>query len=490
MQRRTALDPLQDLSVSFPGACSLRTLSTTVGAQRRAAPAPRRGRLGAATLVLALALGLLTFVRPVEAGTAPSGETSDGGPAGAASVSGDQDGPGGDPGRVSVIKAEGLIDPVLAAFIERSVVEGERAGVIAVVIQLDSAGSVVSADRLQELARTVREAAVPVAVWVGPSGSHALGGAAQLAGAASRVGIAPGARLGKTGPLQIDEALLSPGFVAAAGRLEGGTVDDEQARQLGIMADERAAVIGEFIIGIDGVETRVVTHDGRQMREPVSIPVFSSLPVQDQLFHTVASPAAAYLLLLIGLSLIVFELYTAGVGVAGLVGAGCLVLASYGLAVLPIRPVGLALLVLAVFGFAVDVQTGVPRFWSVVGGVALVAGSILLFDGLSLSWITLLVGIGGTVLAMVAGMPAMVRTRFSTPTIGREWMVGEEGEAVSAVDPDGVVRIRGALWRARTNRATPIGLADAVRVVEVEGLLLEVEPIEGGAVDYREKRQG
>ena len=98
-------------------------------------------------------------------------------------------------------------------------------------------------------------------------------------------------------------------------------------------------------------------------------------------------------------------------------------------------------------------------------------------------------GIGGTALAMLAGMPAMVRTRFSTPTIGREWMIGEQGEAVSSVDPDGVVRIRGALWRARTNRATPIGVDDAVRVVEVQGLLLEVEPLEGAAVDYRDKRR-
>lgn len=392
--------------------------------------------------------------------------------------------------RVSVIKAEGLIDPVLADFIERSVTAGERSGFVAVVIQLDSSGSVVSAERLERLARTIREASVPVAVWVGPSGSSALGGSAQLAGSARRLGIAPGARLGKAGPLQIDESLLSPEFLAAMGRLEGGTVNHEQAIELGIVPDVRAAVIGEFIIDVEGVESEVVEVDGRQMRQPVSVPVFSALPVQDQLFHTVASPPAAYLLLLVGLSLIVFELYTAGVGVAGLVGAGSLVLGAYGLAVLPVRPIGLALLVLAIFGFTVDVQTGVPRFWSVVGGISLVAGSILLYDGLSLSWITLLVGIGGTVLFMLAGMPAMVRTRFSTPTIGREWMIGEEGEAVTAVSPDGVVRIRGALWRARTNRHTPLAVSDPVRVVEVSGLLLEVEPLEGGAVDYREKRRG
>lgn len=148
------------------------------------------------------------------------------------------------------------------------------------------------------------------------------------------------------------------------------------------------------------------------------------------------------------------------------------------------------MMVLAMFGFAVDVQTGVPRLWSGLAVVSLIIGSLFLYDGYELSWITLLVGILGTSVAMIAGMPAMVRTRFSTPTIGREWMIGEEGEAVTNVSPDGVVRVRGALWRARTNRATPVALHGGIRVVEVDGLLLEVEPLEGGAVDYREKRRG
>jgi membrane-bound serine protease (ClpP class) len=85
-------------------------------------------------------------------------------------------------------------------------------------------------------------------------------------------------------------------------------------------------------------------------------------------------------------------------------------------------------------------------------------------------------------------MPSMVRTRFSTPTIGREWMVGEMGRAVTAVSPDGVVQIRDALWRASTNRATPIDELDRVRVVGIDGLVLEVEPEKGGARDYRERR--
>ena len=66
-------------------------------------------------------------------------------------------------------------------------------------------------------------------------------------------------------------------------------------------------------------------------------------------------------------------------------------------------------------------------------------------------------------------------------------MVGELGRAVTDVDPDGVVQVRDALWRAFTNRATPVGELDRVRVVGIEGLVLEVEPEEGGARDYRDR---
>ncbi|MCU1351016.1 MAG: hypothetical protein JWM05_225 [Acidimicrobiales bacterium] len=393
-----------------------------------------------------------------------------------------------DPGKVSVVKVSGLLDPVLVDFVERSIADAERAGRVAVVLQLNSSGAVVSDAKLAELARRVAHAKIPVAVWIGPSGARAEGGAAQLAGVADLVGVAPKSRLGKTGPIVVPAASLGPAFRRALGRLGTGTIGSSDARRLGISKRD-APVIGDFIIDLPGVKTKVVKVGGQSKRQPLSTAVFSALPIQDQLLHTMASPAVAYLLFVAGLALIVFELFTAGVGVAGLVGAGAFIGGCYGLQVLPTRPIGVGLLVFSMLAFAVDVQTGVPRVWTGIGVVSLLLGSLRLFDGVSLSWITLLVGVVGISLFMVAGMPAMVRTRFSTPTIGREWMIGETGEAVADVSPDGVVRIRGALWRARTNRATPITAGATVRVVEVEGLLLEVEPEEGGARDHRDRRR-
>ena len=98
------------------------------------------------------------------------------------------------------------------------------------------------------------------------------------------------------------------------------------------------------------------------------------------------------------------------------------------------------------------------------------------------------VGIGGIALTFVSGMPSMTRTRFATPTVGREKLIGEIGPAVSDISPEGSVKILGARWKARTNRATPIKSGENARVVAIDGVVLEVEPESGGARDYRERR--
>jgi membrane-bound serine protease (ClpP class) len=382
-------------------------------------------------------------------------------------------------GHVTVIEVSGLLDDVLVDFIETQITVAEDTGALALVLQLNSSGAVVSDEELDALVERISTADVPVDVWVGPSGSRAGDEATAVAAAARTLGVA--------GSIEITRTLLGDGTLDGEAAV-GDTVNGAEAVELGL-ADTDAATIGFFVYGegpgegLPGAESRVV--DGQ--RQPVTRTRFAALPLLNQLMHTVASPPVAYLLFVIGLALIVFELYTAGVGVAGLVGAGALVLGCYGLAALPTNPVAIGLLLFAMVGYAIDVQTGVPRVWSGIATASFAIGSVILYDRLSLSWITLLVGIVGMALAMIGGMPAMVRSRFSTPTIGREWMVGEVGTAVGRIAPDGIVTVRDAPWRARTNRATPIDAADPVRVVSIDGLLLEVEPLEGAAKDHRRR---
>jgi membrane-bound serine protease (ClpP class) len=213
--------------------------------------------------------------------------------------------------------------------------------------------------------------------------------------------------------------------------------------------------------------------------------LFAKPALVNRMLHATASPAVPYFLLLAGLLLILLEFFTAGIGLATAAGILAVLLSAYGLGVLPTRPGALGLLAVGVFGLAIDLQAGAPRAWTVIGSAALIGGSLTLYAGMSVPLVAVVVMLALVALFMGVAMPALVRARFSTPTIGRESMLGELGVARSAVNPDGTVEIRGAPWPARTNRATPIAAGDRLRVVGIDGLVLEVEPESGGAKEYR-----
>lgn len=373
---------------------------------------------------------------------------------------------------VDVIEVVGLVDPIQVDFVSDALRDAERGGAEALVIQVDSGGGVASREAIDVLSFRIAHSPVPVAVWVGPSGSRAYGQAFELLQAAPVSGMTTRGRVGTEGRK-----------LKAAEALEEKVVDIS------------APTLGDFIVELDGrnvggtrLETaEVVREPGKDPRRRPTVEVrFAKLGLLPRLLHSAASPSVAYLFLVVGLALVILELYTAGIGAAALTGAACVVLASYGLGVLPTRPFAVGLILLGMLGYAIDVQAGAPRAWTVIGTVALAGGSLFLYeDGLAPSPLVLVIVVVGVGLLMVAGLPAMVRSRFSTPTVGRESMVGELGSALAAIDPEGTVEVRGAPWRARTNRATPIGAGEGVRVVGIDGLLLEVEPEAGGAKDYR-----
>ena len=403
---------------------------------------------------------------------------------------------------VDFLQVDGLFDEIIVDEIINSIDRAVTDGSQALVLQTDSKGAVVSDERMIELMRAIDAAPVPIGIWVGPTGAHLYGAPSQLLSVADVTGMAPGARVGNVGPALSDEFPLGPGLIA----LRDSTVGLSGARDLAVfqqrISDEGIATPANMLDALDGYAERgveldttseVVNDDGVVQRETIAVARFIKLDLVDELFHTAASPPVAYLLLLIGLALLVFEFFTAGVGIAGVVGAGSTILACYGLAALPARGWAVALLVLAMVAFAVDVQVGIPRFWTGVGIVLTIVGSFWLYEpiqGTSIwpSWIALVPGIIGVMLAFIVGMPSMTRTRFATPTIGRDWMIDAEGVAVGAVAPEGIVRVGDAEWRARTNRATPIPAGERLRVVAIDGVTLEVEPLEGAAKDYREMR--
>lgn len=363
-------------------------------------------------------------------------------------------------GVARVIKVEGVFDRIVSDFVIDSVRSAAADDIEVLVVQLDSGSSVISKREQASLERELEDSTVPVAVWVGESGAKAVGeGSVALLTSADLVGVAPGVRLD---PRADDvETFDAPVLAAFVAELDG--------------RDSRAGTLETAEPGED--------DSGDPTREPTVLTKFSQPSLTAQLLHGVSSPSVAYLLLIVGILMVIFEFFTAGVGIAGAVGVLCLGLAAFGLGALPTRPLGLALLALAMAGFAIDTQSGAPRVWTGVGTVALVAGSLFLFDGISIPLVTMALVIIATLVFVISGLPSVVRSRFSTPTVGREAMIGEMGKALADVSPDGTVEVRGASWRARTNRATPIKAGEAIRVVAIEGVVLEVEPEEGGAKD-------
>jgi membrane-bound serine protease (ClpP class) len=402
---------------------------------------------------------------------------------------------------VDVLQVDGLFDDIIVTEIGDAIDRAVEQGSQALVLQVNTRGAVVGDEDMAALMDRIADAPVPIAVWIG-TGGRLYGAPAQILAVADVTGMAPGARVGNVGP-SVSDYELGPGLNA----LRAETVGLSDARSLGVfkqrISDQGIATLVNMLDALDGytengieldTTTEVVDADGVVRRETIATARFAKLGLIDQLFHTVASPPVAYLLLLIGLALLIFEFFTAGIGLAGVIGAVCTILACYGLAALPARGWAVALLVLAMFAFAIDVQVGIPRFWTGVGIVLTIVGSFWLFEpvtgtSLRVPWISLVTGIGGIMLTFIVGMPSMTRTRFATPTVGREWMVGAEGVAVVEISPEGTVQVGDGQWRARTNRATPIPAGDPLRVIAIDGVTLQVEPLEGAARDYREMRK-
>lgn len=416
---------------------------------------------------------------------------------------------------IDVVQIEGYLDPPNVSLILDAIEEANARRSTLLILQVKSSGAIDT--DIEEVVRAIQRSRVPVAVWVGPSGADAKGAATILLQAAHLAFVSPGSGAGPGQPVRLDD----PGASTRAGvadrlaalaerngrdpegarKLAGTRLGSSAARAVGA-TDGVRPTIGELIVQLDKekvttaagelrLSTATVIGAGRdRRRQPNQEVIFNRLGLGESLLHRLISPSIAYFLIVVGLALIVFEFYTASIGLAGLVGALCLIGAFVGFSHLPVHWWALGLLLVSLIGFAIDVQAGGLGIWTMIATVCLVTGSWFLYGGdsqLRPAWWVLVVVIGGTMLFMIGGMTAMIRSRFSTPTVGREGMIGEDGVAEVAVDPDGVVLIRGARWRARTNRATPIEAGQPVKVVSVEGLVLEVEPPEGGAEDYRDR---
>ena len=346
-----------------------------------------------------------------------------------------------DPGYVEVFEVSGLLDQVLASALEDSITDAQTSGANALILQLNSKQAVISNERLVSIGQAFMNSSIPIEVWVGPSGSTAQGKVAQLALVADSLGVSIGSSIGKTGEIVFSEREFGPVLIEKTNLLRDDILQWDEAIEADLVQCERVLVdelgktltekeqlarcanptLGDFLVNRDSFISEVIETDAGPRLSPLTKTKINRLNLIDQLMHTVASPPITYLLLVSGLALLLFEFFSIGIGIAGVIGAISVALSSYGLTILPIRPWALLLIFFSMIAFAIDIQTVVPRIWTLIGQVMFTVGTIFLYNqtNVQMSWIPMSVGIIGMLVLMARGMPIMIRGRFATTQIER-----------------------------------------------------------------------
>lgn len=226
--------------------------------------------------------------------------------------------------------------------------------------------------------------------------------------------------------------------------------------------------------------------DNEKTKEQVdATPIFYKLSISQQIRHSLIRSWIVVLFICLGALLIMFEYYSASIGLAGLVGLIMILGGVYGASQLNSNWLFLVLCAgVAVSVF--DVQAGGLGFWSFLSFISiLIGGRFFVPTDLQPNWILLALILIGFVIFVGGAIPSMMRTRFGTSTIGREDLLGKKGVAVEDISPFGLINVKNAKWKARTNHATPILKGEECIVTSIEGLELIVDPLEGAAKDYR-----
>lgn len=391
-------------------------------------------------------------------------------------------------------RVSGIIDPALAGFLTKTMRQAQQAGAAALVIQMDTPGGLDTS--MREIIQGELAAKIPIVFYVYPQGARAASAGLYILMGSDVAAMAPQTNLGAATPVSLtgsmDDTMKAKvtndaaAYMRALATSHGRNADwaEKAVRQaVSLPADQALAMnVIEFIAPdlnsllqqMDGYKTvpkgLVVHTAGASIKE-----VKPGLVTQ--FLHTVANPDIAYILLILGILGLVIEVAVPGFGAAGIAGIIAIVLGLYSFQVLPVNFAGIALIFLAMAFFIAEIKVQSHGALAIGGTIALVLGGALLYNTsasfLKVSTPVLIIAavfiLGFFSFVVRAAAKAMRRPL----AVGIESLVGLEGVAISDLEPEGQVRVRGEIWRARA-AAEPLHKGEAIQVVESEGLTLVV----------------
>ena len=405
---------------------------------------------------------------------------------------------------VATIQIDGVISPVTVRLVETALTRALSEGAGALVIQLDTPGGLERSMRL--ICQRLLNAEIPVIVYVAPTGSRAASAGVFITMAAHVAAMAPATNIGAAHPVAIgggidkesmkkienDAAAFARTIAVERGRNAEWA---EKAVRQSVSITEREAVKLKVIdLVADSLPDLLDKIDGRAVKTtkgPVTLQtrgaVVKAIEVgfRDRVLNVITDPNIAYILMMLGMLGLFFELSNPGVILPGVVGGISLILAFFALQSLPINYAGLLLILFGIVLLIAEIKVVSHGVLAVGGIVALALGSLMLFDapeiGLRVSWWVILPTVGATAGMFLVAVAAGLRALSARSPAGGSALVGQTGVARGALSPEGQVLVQGELWRA-VARGAPVAEGARVRVVDAKGLTLTVEKAgEGGA---------